>query len=559
MAEATEKQQALSRYGMLKSERASWFLHWQEITTYLLPRNGRYFVQDRNKGWRRHNSIYDSRATRALKILGAGLMGGLTSPARPWFRLGTMDPELREWPAVKEWLADCTRIMLDIFQRSNTYRALHQQYLELGAFGTAADLVADNFDTVIHHHPLTIGEYVIAQDYQGRITTLHREFERTVVEIVKEFGYDNCSQTVRGLYDRGTLDTWVPMLHIIEPRADRDRSKPDAKNMAWKSCIFELNGDSNDCLRESGYKQFPVLVPRWDVAGGDVYGNSPGMEALGDIKQLQQEQLRKSQGIDYMTNPPIQVPTALKNREVQRLPGGVTYYDSNQGTQGIKPMFEVRLDLNHLLADIQDVRSRIDGAFYADLFLMLSNQPADGRMTATEVAERHEEKMLMLGPVLERLHDELLSPMIDRTFQRMIETGIVPPAPEELHGQQVNVELVSMLAQAQRAIATNSIDRFVGSIGAIAAFKPEIVDKLDTDAYVDAYSDMLGVDPKLVIANDKVALIRQQRAQQQQQMVQAQTAEQNANAAHKLANSPTQGGSSTALDDVVQQFSGYGG
>lgn len=543
----------------MRAERASWFQHWSEITTYLLPRNGRYFQQDRNKGWRRHNSIYDNTATRSLKILGAGLMGGLTSPARPWFRLGTQDQELMESSAVKEWLADCTRIMLDIFSRSNTYRALHQMYLELGAFGTTANIIADDFERVIHHHPLTIGEYCLAQDFQGKICTLYREFERTVSEIVKEFGYENCSHTVRTQFDRGTLDAWVPLIHVIEPRADRDPSRKDAKNMAWSSCYYERGGDPRDMLRESGFKEFPALCPRWDVAGGDIYGNSPGMEALGDIKQLQQEQLRKSQGIDYMTNPPLQVPASLKNREIQRLPGGTTYYDANQATQGIKTMFDVRLDLNHLLTDIQDVRERIRGSFYADLFLMLTDSGAETRMTATEVAERHEEKMLMLGPVLERLHDELLEPLITRTFNRMVEANIVPPAPEELHGQQINVELISVLAQAQRAIATNGVDRFVGALGQIAQFKPDIIDKFNGDEWADKYSDMLGVDPEIVVPSEQVVLIRQQRAQAQQQAAQAEQAQQKADAAQKLANAPTQGGQSTALDDVMGQFSGYGG
>lgn len=558
VADQTPRQQILTRLGALKAERATWWMHWAEITSYLLPRNGRYFRQDHNKGWKRHNSIYDNTGTRALKTLGAGLMGGLTSPARPWFRLGTADHDLQDYAPVKEWLAQCTRIMLDIFSRSNTYRALHQQYLELGAFGTAATLVLEDYDRVIHHYPLTIGEYCIAQDWQGKVNTLYREFERPVVEIVKEFGIENVSPTVKSMYERGTLDAWIPLVHAIEPRTDRDPKLRDAKNMPFKSTYFELGGDPMKPLRESGYKSFPGLVPRWDVAGGDVYGNSPGMEALGDVKQLQQEQLRKSQGIDYMTNPPLQVPTALKNREVERLPGGVTYYDANSGTQGIKTMFEVGLDLNHLLADIQDVRERVRGAFYADLFLMLANQ-ADTRMTATEVAERHEEKMLMLGPVLERLHDELLDPLVSRTFDRMLEANLVPPPPQELQGQEINIELISMLAQAQRAIATNGVDRFVGNLGAIAQFKPDVLDKFNADTWADRYSDMLGVDPELIVPSDQVALIRQQRAQQQQQMAQAQVAEQQATAAHKLGNTPTQGGESTALDDVINQFSGYGG
>ena len=552
----TKRDQLYTRWGALKQERATFLSHWKEISDYLLPRNGRFFVQDRNKGWRRHNNIYDSTGTRALRVLGAGLMGGATSPARPWFRLATADPDMMDFAPVKIWLSQVQRGMLDIFQRSNTYRALHSIYEELGAFGTGASVVMDDFDDVIRHHVLTTGEYAIAQNYRGEIVTMYREFDKTVAELVGEFGYENCSQAVRNMWDRHQLDQWVTIVHAIEPRADseRDLRRRDAKNMPWKSVYFERGGERNQLLRESGFKQFPALAPRWSIVGGDIYGSSPGMEALGDIKQLQHEQLRKAQGIDYMTKPPLQAPTSMKNRDIDMMPGGVTFVDASQAQAGIRNAFEVRLDLNHLLADIQDVRGRINQAFYTDLFLMLASAPTNN-MTATEVAERHEEKLLMLGPVLERLHNELLDPLIERTFGRMIETGLVPPPPEELQGVDLNVEYVSMLAQAQRAVATNGIDRFVGNLGAVAQFKPDVLDKFDSDKWADAYSDMLGIDPELIVPNDRVAMIRAQRAQA------AQAAQQQAQVAQAAATAKDAaaagGGGAEGLTNVMQMFTGY--
>jgi hypothetical protein len=549
---ATPRDKLLQRWGALKTERSSWFSHYKEISDYLLPRSGRFFVQDRDRGQRRHNNIYDSTGTRALRVLGAGLMGGATSPARPWFRLATADKELMASEPVKVWLNDVTRLMFDVFQRSNTYRTLHHMYEELGAFGTGASIVLDDFDKAIHHYPLTTGEFCIAQNYRGEITTLYREFQKTVGELVTEFGYQNCSLTVRNMFDRGNLDAWVTIIHGIEPRSDRDPRKLDAKNMAWQSIYFEQGAGDGKYLSESGFKEFPALVPRWATAGGDIYGNSPGMEALGDIKQLQHEQLRKAQGIDYMTKPPLQVPTSMKNRDVETLPGGISFVDTATPHGGIRTAFEVRLDLDHLLGDIQDVRGRIRETFYTDLFLMLANQ-TDSRMTATEVAERHEEKLLMLGPVLERLHNELLDPLIEMTFSRMLAAGAVPPPPPELHGMDLNVEYVSMLAQAQRAVATNGIDRFVGNLGAMAAFKPEVLDKFDSDKWAEAYSDMLGVDPELIVADDKVALIRKSRAQAQQAAQQAAQSNQAADTAQKLGSVDT--GGKNAATDIMQMFS----
>lgn len=555
-----DRDRLFQRWGALKSERSTWWGHWSEISDYVLPRSGRYFIQDRNRGQRRHNSILDNTGTKALRVLAAGMMAGMTSPARPWFRLATPDEDLNKSPAVKLWLSQVTRIMLNVFGKSNTYRALHSGYEELGAFGTTATIVMPDFQNVIHHYPLTTGEFCIAQNWKGEVVTLYREFQKTVGEMVAEFGRDRCSTSVQNMWDRGNLDQWITVIHAIEPRSDRDTTKRDALNMAWKSVYFELNGARSKYLSEGGFKQFPALAARWATAGGDIYGNSPGMDALGDIKQLQHEQMRKGQAIDFMTKPPIQVPASMKARDVDTLPGGISFVDQAGPAGGMRTAFDVRLDLSHLLGDMQDVRERIKSAFSADLFLMLANS-VNTQMTATEVAERHEEKMLMLGPVLERLHTELLEPLIESTFEHMVAArkdngeSILPPPPPEMQGMQLNVEFVSMLAQAQRAIATNSVDRFVGNLGQVAQFKPGVLDKFDEDAWADKYSDMLGVDPEFVVSNDKVALIRKQKAQAQAQAQQIAQAEQAASAAQKLGTVQTPTGN--AGNDVMQAFSGY--
>jgi hypothetical protein len=558
MDDRTPRERLQQRWSSLKNERSTWDHHWREISDYLLPRSGRFFTKKVNDGGKRHNNIYDNTATRSLRVLSAGMMAGMTSPARPWFRLATADLDMMKSDNVKLWLNTVTRQMLNVFARSNTYRALHTVYEELGAFGTASNLILPDFNNVIHNHPLTIGEYALATNAKGEVDTIYREFEMTVSQVVEEFGYKNCSQNTRHMYDRGNYDYWITIIHTIEPRRERDMYKRDPKNMPFKSCYFEQAGDKYDMLRESGFEMFPAVAPRWSVTGGDIYGLAPAMEALGDIKQLQHEQLRKAQGIDYQTKPPLQVPTALKNQGVNSLPGGVTYVDATAQNNAIRSAFEVRLDLNHLLQDINDVRERIRGSFYADLFLMLANNDL-GRMTATEVAERHEEKLLMLGPVLERLHNELLDPMIAMTFTRMVKAGVVPPPPPEMEGMDINVEFVSMLAQAQRAIGTNSVDRFVGNLGAIAGMKPEVLDKFDADKWADHYSDMLGIDPELITPDDQVIFIRQQRAQAAQAQAQQEALMRGADAMGKLGRVNTDPNNPNMATDAVNMFSGYTG
>lgn len=544
------------RYAELDTEWQSWRGVYGELSDFCLPFTGRFEETDRNLGNRRYGNIYDSTATRAVNVTAAGLMSGMSSPARPWFRLGTADPDLMNYQPVKLWLNNVQRRMLDLFQRSNVYNFLHSSYMELALYGTAATFLADDFENVIYGYPLTAGEYRISANYRGEVDTLARKFQKTVGQIVREYGYEKCSPAVQGLFDSGNLDAWVTLHHLIEPRADRERN-PRSKaaiDMPWRSVTWEDGGKSDTSyLRESGFEAFPGLCPRWMVFGSDIYGNSPGMIALGDIKQLQHEQVRKAEAIDYQTKPPLQVPTVMKNREVEMFPGGVTFYDG-AANQGIRSMWDVNLNLQYLQADIQDVRQRINACFFVDLFLMLQGQDQT-QMTATEVAERHEEKLLMLGPTLERLHDEALNPLVDRTFQRMLKLGLLPSPPEELQGSELNIEFISMLAQAQRAVGVNSTDRFLRSLGVVAQFKPEVVDKLNADEAADMLADQLGVDPRMIVSGKDVAIIRQQRAQQQQQAAQAQAVQAAAGTAKELGSINT--GQPNALTDLLNLTSGY--
>jgi len=549
------------RMKALLQDRSQFDAHVRIVAENLLPRQSRFQTTERNRGGQRNQAIIDSAGTQALRVLSAGMMAGMTSPARPWIKLSVRDPDLAKDPAVKTWLMDCTRQMERVFRKSNTYNMLHFTYRELGAFGTASTITEDNFERVIHHAPMTFGEYALGLDHEGAVNTIGRDFELSIEQAAAWFGIDALSVTARNSYANGKYDSKVTVRHIIEPRVDRNPMKMDARNKAWKSCYVELGRENvidpnGGYLRESGYRFFPGLCPRWDVLFNDTYGSSPGMEALGDLLQLQQEQYRKSQGIDYMTDPPLQVPVALRNSGADLLPGGVSYYDGSGPNGGIRTAFDVKLDLQYLIQDIGEVKQRINSAFYADMFLMLSNIDHTG-MTATEVAERHEEKLLLLGPVIERLHTELLEPLVLSTFTRMVETGITPPVPEQLAGHPLEVEFISTLAQAQRAVGVNSIDRLIGHIGVLANAKPEVVDRYDADASVERYADALGVDPDLIVPGDKVALIRQDRAKAQQAAQAAELAEKAAGAMQKMGTVQT-GPQSNAGSDIMNMFAGYG-
>jgi hypothetical protein len=529
--------QLIKRNEALKLERSTWLAHWKDISANVLPANGRFFLTDRNKGWKRNTQIYDSTGTRALRVMAAGMMAGMTSPSRPWFRLTLQDKDLMKYNPVAIWLDDVTEKISDILLKSNAYRALHGMYEELGAFGTNISFMADDFEKIIHLHPLTIGEYAIACNWKGEIDTLYREFDKQVGAIVGEFGYNNCSGVVKNLYDRGTLDAWITLIHAIEPRTERDLTKRDNLNMPYRSVYLEKGSHNGKVLRESGFNSFPCLSPRWSAIGGDLYGTSPAMDALGDIKQLQAQQYRKLQAIDFQVMPPLQVPLSMRSREIEIFPGGISYYDDNSPSAGVKPLFEGRLDLSALREDMALAQQRIKSTFYNDVFMMITDQ--DQRMTATEVTARNAEKMLMLGPVVERLNNEMLSPLIDTLFTRLSQAMMLPTPPPELQGQELHAEYISILAQAQQSMETNSIDRFTSALGQIAQLKPEILDKLNPDGWADEYAENLGISPEIINDAGQVALIRQQRMQAQQHAQQQQAMLMGSQVAKNLGQTST--------------------
>lgn len=521
----TLRQMLERRLAELKQERNSFLPHWQELTQFLSPRTGKYLTVDRNKGAKKNDEIINSCATTSLRTLKSGMHAGMTSQARPWFRLTTDDTEMMKNAAVKEWLFEVENRMRIIFSRSNFYNVMPQIYGATGGHGTAAMAILEDHETVIRCFPFPVGTFMVALNDRLKCDTLYREFPMTVRQIVQAFGLDNVSQTIRSMYDRGTYEQPVEIVHAIEPNRERDPSQLGAKDKPFRSVYWEAGASKDHAfLRESGFDDFPVMAPRWDVEGDDIYGYSPGMDALGLVKGLQFYEKRKAEAIDKMVRPPMLGDSSLRTQRTSILPGDVTYIDNLAAQQhaGFRPAYQFSPNTAELRADINEIKEEIRKIFFEDLMLMFATSDVS-QVTAREVEERHQEKLLVLGPTIERFGEELYDPVIDRTFQIMMRRGLVPPPPKDLQGQGLKVEYISIMAQAQKLIGTASMERVSGYVGNLANLNPEAVDKLNIDAAIDEYASMHGVPPNVIRSADEVGLVRKQRAaaQRQQQMVAA--------------------------------------
>lgn len=546
----TKRQRHDRRMETLKEQRQPWEDQWRDLAEFNAPTRLRLAL-NQDAGKKVRSKIVDSTGSFALRTLASGMHSGITSPARPWFRLITFDPEMKDYAPVKEYLSTVETRMREVFQSSNIYNAFHWGYGDLGLFGQSCGLLVEDADKTVRMIQLLHGSFWIARDHRGIATTLYRNFSWSVERIVARFGLDRVSNNVRRCYDRGDYDERFTVNHAVEPRQDRDITKIDRRNKPWASNYWEDGARSlegSDLLEESGFDSNPIIAPAWELVAEDNYAASPGMDALPDIKMLQTMQMRKGEAIDKKVRPPMTGPVSLKNNPASLMPGSVTYVDDPTG-RAYRPAIEVNLSLAELAADIKETGQRIERAYYADLFLMLANMEGIQPRNNFEIAERKEEKLLALGPVLENIYGGQLAPTIDRTYSIMDERGMLPPPPMELSGQELKIEYISMLAQAQKAVSTGSIERLFSFVGNLSSVNPTVLDKIDMDEGVDIYADMLGAPPSLVVSDDDVAEVREARAQKQQQQEAAANAaamapavKQSAEAARVLSETDAGGG-----------------
>jgi hypothetical protein len=527
----------------MRNDRMSWWTHWREIADYLIPRRYKWLITPNqgNRGSPINQRIVDNTGTVALRILAAGMMSGITSPGRSWFKLATNNDDLNDSSDVKLWLSECQKRLGTVFAESNFYTSLATIYGDLGAFGTGVMIMYQDYDDVIRCFNVCAGEYFLAMDERQDIGTCGREFVLTTQQVAEQFGIENCSPDIQGAIQTGgaALTREVKVGHLIEKNSDLIVGAPGVKGMPWREVYWEMGQGTSYVLRTRGFHEKPFIAPRWDIVGNDPYGRSPGMDALGDVKMLQVEQKRKAQAIDKHVNPPMVADAVLKNEPASLLPGGVTYLASSQGV-GFKPVYEIKPDFAGLTEDIKEVQQRIKTTFFNDLFLMISQ--LDTVRTATEIDARKEEKLIQLGPVLERFENEALDPAINITFDIMLRNGLLPPVPQELSGQKIKVEYISMLAEAQKAASTAGVERLAQFVGSIAAVKPEVLDNIDFDEAIDEYADMLGVSPKVIMSLVKVQQIRAARNAQQQQQQQLQNSTAAAQGAQTLSQTDVGGG-----------------
>ena len=543
-----------ARVQSLYDIRYSWWMHWRDLANYILPRRMRWLYDTQSTGqtWSRgmqvNQNILNNTATIAARTLAAGMLAGTTSPSKPWFRLTPTDTGVAEIREVKIWLEEARTRMMRVMAASNYYTSKAVQLFDEVVFGTSPMIIYAHPEKLVHCYVPTPGEYALAANGDFDVDSIYRRYPLTVSQIVSTFGLENATRNVLTLYRTGgaALNQEIIVAHACEPNPAFDPSAGSGldefgvpRTFRYRDVYWVWGDNAQRPLRMGGFHEKPFSALRWDVFGNDPYGRSPGMDALGDTKQLQFQEKRKAEAIDKQVRPPLLASADMKNEPASILPAAITYAP-NLSTSGFKPVYTVAPNLRDMKEDMAGVEARIKDTFFNPLFNMFSN--LDTVRTATEIDARQQEKLLLLGPVLQRNDNEGLGPDIRRIFQICSRAGVFPEPPDELAGAGLRIEYVSMLSDLQRGSSTAAIERVLQVAGNLVGVRPDIMDNIDTDFSVREYGNALRVDPRVFTSPDEMMAVRQQRDEQQAAATGLQTGAVAADAAKTLSETQLGGG-----------------
>lgn len=466
-----------------------------------------------------NNRLFNATALRAHRTLKNGMSSGMSSPSQPWFKLKVQNRELADHHAVKVWIDDVTELLYAFLSQTNIYQAMQFSYSELGWAGSSATLFVPHWQYGAVAYPLTFGEYWLGQDDGLRVDTLIRDTSMTVAQLWERFPEEKLSDTVKRLRTAGKNDSLVSVRQVIEPNRDRAFGKIDKTNMAYRSYYIETGSDGKGVLEVGGFRRKPFATPRWETHGVEPYSTSPGFDALPESRKAQLQELKLQQAMDYTVRPALEMSVVNRNTGASLIPGGITWSSSQDlAGAGSKPIWQVNpAALPAISGDITNrTEPAIEAAYYANLFMAITNMRGVQPRNVEEIARRNEEQLAQLGPVVDRVQVEKLSVIILQAYEILADAGRIPPAPEQMEGVELVIEFVSILAQAQRMIGLGSMERALGFIGNIAGAYPAILDVADFEGMVSEYASRLGIPARTLRDMGEVERIREARQQQQQ-------------------------------------------
>jgi hypothetical protein len=501
-----------SRYQALYTWRLPWWTTWQQIARYMMPRRNYLFITANmyDRGLRQDFSIVDRTGTLAGQTCASGLMAGLTDPDRRWLVLGPGIPDFEPDQDGQRWYEEVSERLNYVYTHSNFYDAQAQHYEDVVFFGTGTVIDYEDEDEIIHCFTPCAGEFLLGANFEFGNDVLYREYRMTVSQMVEMFGLENCPEETQRMWRAkgGALEFENVIGHAIEPNfaiqgGQRDQSVGVVPGgFTWRE-VYWVRG-RNDCkpLSIAGFHEQPFAASRWNTQANDAYGRGVGEDMLADVIQLQLETRQKAESIEKVNRPPMGADVSLQNLPMSVNPGKITYF--NTGANGEKkffPLYEIKPDINAIVADIQLIQERIGRTAFNHVFQPMEDlrNETKTQITATEVDAIKEERLLPLGPIFGRIYGSLRQ-RVKRHLRILARRGLLPPKPASLRGVPTHIDFVSMLTQAQKATATAATARGAQFIGSLSGAWPEAKFLLDVEKTSRDFVEGVGAPANMLVS-----------------------------------------------------------
>ena len=536
-------EQLVARHNALKSDRGTWDVLWQQIADYVMPRKSQVTTKKTEGVEGFTDDIYDMTVIRSNMTLAAGQLNYVTPATDRWFAFEPPEEmKAQGGDAAARWYQLCTEIAFRELARSNFYLEIHELFLDRGGFGTSIIFAEEGKRVTLKFENWEVGTYSIAEDDEGVVDTVFREFELTCRQAVQKFGIEHVGESVQKCYEERkptSLDKKFTFIHAIYPRADDQRApgKIDGPNKPIASVY--VNVTDKVCVRNAGYDEAPAAVSRFLKWGKSPYGYSPSIEALPTVRQVNFIEKQMDALAELAAFPRILIPDGLEG-DVDLRSGGVTVFDPNNvnavpkewATQG-------RYDIG--LQRVQAKQKQIEEAFHVTLFKMFAER--EKQMTAREVIERVQEKLVQFSPTFARMTTELLNPLLERVFGILFRANKFPEPPEEVfvvtpEGVSLplpQVAYTSKIALAIKALENQSFLQFVEIVAPLVQVDPSVMDAINTDKAMKGLARNLSLPVDWMRTDEEIAAMRQQRQEAQQAQAQAEQAKLVAGAAKDMS------------------------
>jgi|SRR5215469_13154772 len=519
-------QDLLYQYTQLLGVQQIWWMEWQELADYILPRKNSIAVQ-RIPGYKRTQRLFDSTAPHDMELLASAIHGTLTPSFTKWFALEIIDEDLQKDYAVRTWLDAVNNRMRIEINKSNFNAEGHELYIDMCCFGTGClyeeEAKEKGWWGGLRFSSVSIQKFVVAEGPDNRVDTVFRTIPMSTHAIKAKWP----STIPQEVVECPKPDELWEVIHAVVPKQSGNN-----QDYRWES-TYILN-KTRTILSTKGYYEFPFMVPRWTKYADETYGRGPSHTALPDIRTLNKIVEMELRNLAKNVDPPLGVVSGEVIGPARMIPGGITMLKS-----GRESLFPIDTTGKYEVVNLkkEELKQSIHGMYYIDQ-LQLQTGP---QMTATEVNVRYETMQRVLGPTLGRIDTEFATPLIDRTFKIMYRAGLFNPLPGALvqalrtKPLGLRIQYEGPLARAQRSSDLTATDQFIQGLEPIAKLHPDVIDVIDFDELARYRASVLGIPSDIIRDAKQLDVIRQQKQQAMEQEKQNQEAMQVTQGAKNLS------------------------